>query len=155
MLSKRAKKTKGRCKLGYVRYRKVSIMHDSRAHAGKWKRLRRVNGIPEKRTDSRRTYGFMMKRGKQRLIAVDGDVVAVMAVEEVVVRVSPVRAMIRPEQTMTRSLRQPLVESGMLAGQIGPLGINLSFFFPSFFSPSTHVIITSFFPLIQCRGASS
>lgn len=104
MLSRRAKKMKGRCRLGYVRYKRVSTMRDNRARAGKWKRLRHANGTLEKRTNSQKTCGATRKGRRERFVAVDGDAVAVAVVGGVGVKVSQVMIL---WWAKTHWLRQP------------------------------------------------
>ena len=106
MLSKRARKKKGQCRLGYVGYRRVSTMRDNRAHAGRWKRLRHANGTLEKRMGNQKMCGGTRRRGgrKKKLVAVDGDVVVLVAV------VDGVAAKVRATQLLwivTLWLRRP------------------------------------------------
>lgn len=88
-LLRRARKKKGPCRFGYARYRRVLTMHDNRAHAGRWTRSRHANGTLEKKTGNQKMCGATRRRGgrKERLMAVDGDVVAVAAAGGVVVKV--------------------------------------------------------------------
>lgn len=52
-------------------------MRDSRARAGKWKRLKRANGILGKRMVNQTTRGFTRTRvEKERIEAAGGDAVA-------------------------------------------------------------------------------
>src|SRR5882762_6739141 len=87
MLSRRVKKPKGRCRLGYVRYRRVSTTRDNRAHAGKWKRSRDANGTLGKRMGNQRMCGATRRGMKEMPVAVDGDGLAVAAVGGVGARV--------------------------------------------------------------------
>ena len=80
-------------------------MRDSRAHAGRWKRLRHANGTLERRTGNQKMCGATKRRGgrKERLVAVDEVVVAVAVVGGVVAKV---RATLL-QQIVTRGCRRP------------------------------------------------
>lgn len=104
-LSRRARKTKGPCRPGYARYRKVSTMRDNRAHVGRWKRLRHASGTLEKRMGNQKMCGATRRRGgrKESLVDGDGDVVAVVVVGGVVAKVRVTLL----QQTVTHGLRRP------------------------------------------------
>ena len=82
-LLKRARKKKRQQRPGHVRYKKVSTVRDNRAHAGRWKRLGHASGTLEKRTGNQKMCGATRRREgrKKSLVAVGGDVVAVVDVD--------------------------------------------------------------------------
>jgi len=153
-LLKRARKKKGPCRLGYVRYKRVSIMRDNRAHAGRWKRLRRANGTLEKRRGSQKMRGATRRRGGRRKtpVVVGGDVVAVVAVDGVA---GKARATQLPRRT-TRGFQRPpgqrqmagSVEGASLGGTQTGLGLTGQIDLPGIdrFScvPSTHIHLIIF-----------
>src|ERR1700743_2509307 len=88
MLSRRVRKMKRRCRLGYARSKRVSTMRGNKVHGGKWKRLKHENGTLEKMRGSQRMCGATRGGRKERLTAVDGVAVAVAAVGGVGAKVS-------------------------------------------------------------------
>ena len=89
-------------------------MHDNRAHAGRWIRLRHANGILEKRMNSQRQCGAARRRGRRKegLAIADGDVVAAVVVVGGVE--AKVRAVVLQQTLGLRRPpgRRPMAESG-------------------------------------------
>ena len=161
MRSKRARKKKEPCRLGYVRYRRVSTTRDNRAHAGRWKRSRHANGTLERRMGSshnRRMCGATrrIEGWKERPVAVDGVAVVAAGVGGVAAKVKVTQLQ---QSVATHGPRPPMAGSGEQTSpsgtqtrrsEVGPPGTHLQVH-----TMRIHLIILDLSLVPQCQEASS